>query len=233
MNKMGYSSIDEIRDRGLTPLNVRAFKAAWAEEEALVIDTRHQDLFAKGFIPGSIFIGIDDNFAMWVGALITDLQVPILFISEKGRENEVVTRLSRVGYDHSIGYLDGGFEVWKNSGEEVDQIEEIEANDFERLYTGAHLELNLLDIRKESEFDAQHIRGAINFPLDFINRNMQEIDPSKKYYLHCAGGYRSMIGASILRARGFEQLVNIRGGFNALTKTSLPMTEYHEQTTEL
>lgn len=233
MNKMGYSSIDEIRDRGLTPLSVRAFKAAWAEEEALVIDTRHQDLFAKGFIPGSIFIGIDDNFAMWVGALITDLQVPILFISEKGRENEVVTRLSRVGYDHSIGYLDGGFEVWKNSGEEVDQIEEIEADDFERLYTGAHLELNLLDIRKESEFEAQHIRGAINFPLDFINRNMQEIDPSKKYYLHCAGGYRSMIGASILRARGFEQLVNIRGGFNALTKTSLPMTEYHEQTTEL
>jgi hydroxyacylglutathione hydrolase len=233
MNKMGYSSIDEVRDRGLTPLSVRAFKAAWAEEEALVIDTRHQDIFAKGFIPGSIFIGIDDNFAMWVGALITDLQIPILFISEKGRENEVVTRLSRVGYDHSIGYLEGGFEAWKKSGEEIDQMEEIDAGDFERLFKGVHSEINLLDVRKESEFDAQHIKGAINFPLDFINRNMQEIDSSKKYYLHCAGGYRSMIGASILRARGFEQLVNIRGGFNALTKTSLPMTEYHEQNTEL
>lgn len=232
MNKMGYDSLDEVLERGLNPLSVRAFKAAWAEEEALVIDTRHQDIFAKGFIPGSIFIGIDDNFAMWVGALITDLQQPILFVVEPGREEEVITRLSRVGYDNPIGYLEGGFEAWKEAGEDIDIMDEAAPEELARLYKDK--KIGLLDVRKESEYNEQHIVGAQNFPLDFINRNMSEVNRDKKYYLHCAGGYRSMIAASILRSRGFDKLVNIKGGFKALKEAEqLPMTEYQEQITEL
>lgn len=230
MNKMGYESIDEVRERGLQKLSVRAFKAAWEGEDALVIDTRLQDVFAEGFIPGSIFIGIDDNFAPWVGALIPDLKQPILFIAEAGRENEVVDRLARVGYDNAIGYLDGGFEAWKAAGEEIDTMDQITADAFADVYKQG---VNLLDVRKESEYDAQHIQGAQNFPLDFINKNMSEVNRDLKYYIHCAGGYRSMIAASILRARGFENLVNIQGGFKALSETNLPMTEFVEQETEL
>lgn len=230
MNKMGYDSIDDIRERGIQPLSVRAFKVAWESEEALVIDTRPQDIFAKGFIPGSIFIGIDDNFAMWVGALITDLKQPILFVAEAGREEEVVTRLARVGYDYSIGYLNGGFDTWVAAGEEVDTLEEVTAEEFAQQFNE---NVNLLDVRKESEYDAEHIVGAENFPLDFINRNMSQLDRDKKYFVHCAGGYRSVIAASILRSRGFEGLVNIKGGFKALVETNLKRTEYTEQITEL
>ena len=229
MNKMGYDSIDEVLKRGMNPLSVRAFKAAWAEEEALVIDTRPEAIFPQGFVPGSIFIGIDDNFAMWVGALITDLKMPILFIAEEGREKEVITRLARVGYDFPIGYLEGGFEAWKEAGEDVDYIAEVNATAFATLLKDG----KLLDVRKESEFDAQHIEGAQNFPLDFINRNMSEINRDNRYFLHCAGGYRSLISASILKSRGFEKVVNIKGGFKALVETDLPTTEYQEQITEL
>lgn len=230
MNKMGYESIDVVRERGVQALSVRAFKAAWEGEEALVLDTRHQDVFAKGFIPGSIFIGIDDNFAMWVGALIPDLQQPILFISEPGREEEVVTRLARVGYDNAIGYLKGGFESWKKAGEEVDTLKEITAEAFAKRF---NKNMNVLDVRRTSEFDAEHLVGAVNFPLDFINRNMNQVDRDTKYYLHCAGGYRSAIAASILQSRGFDQIVNIRGGYKALSETDLKRTEYVEQITEL
>jgi hydroxyacylglutathione hydrolase len=230
MNKMGYDSIDEVRNRGTQALSVRAFKAAWEEEEALVIDTRLQDVFAEGFIPGSIFIGIDDNFAMWVGALITDLKLPILFVAEPGREEEVVTRLARVGYDNPIGFLKGGFDAWKEAGEEVDTMEQVTGEEFAKLY---NKDVNLLDVRKESEYAAEHIVGAQNFPLDFINRNMNKLDRDKRYYLHCAGGYRSMIAASILRSRGFENLVNIQGGYKELVQTDLKRTEYVEQITEL
>ncbi len=230
MNKMGYESIEVVRERGVQALSVRAFKAAWEGEEAIVIDTRHQDVFAKGFVPGSIFIGIDDNFAMWVGALVTDLNQPILFIAEAGREDEVVVRLARVGYDNPIGFLEGGMEAWKKAGEEVDTLEEVEADEFAKLF---NKDINLLDVRRTSEFDAEHIVGAENFPLDFINRNMNQIDRDTKYYLHCAGGYRSVIAASILKARGFDQVVNIRGGYKALVNTNLKRTEYVEQITEL
>lgn len=231
MNKMGYESIDTVRERGVQALSVGAFKAAWKSEGALVIDTRHQDQFAKGFVPGSIFIGIDDNFAMWVGTLVKDLDQAILFICEPGREEEVVNRLARVGYDHAIGYLKGGFKSWEAAGEEVDRIEEIEAEDFAPLYLkkGIHL----LDVRRESEFNAEHLFGAVNFPLDFISRNMNQISRDKKYYLHCAGGYRSMIAASILKSRGFEDVVNIRGGYKALSLTDLKRTEFVEQISEL
>jgi len=230
MNKMGYDSIDDIRARGVQPLSVRAFKAAWAEEEALVLDTRHQNDFAQGFIPGSIFIGIDDNFAMWVGALITDLKTPILFVADPGREEEVVTRLARVGYDYAIGYLKGGFAAWKEADEDVDMVEELTAEAFANSFQP---DWNLLDVRKESEFNTQHLIGAQNFPLDFINRNMSRVASDQKYYVHCEGGYRSMIAASILKARSIEQVVNIKGGFKALSETDLPKTAFQEQVTEL
>ncbi len=231
MNKMGYESLDTVRQRGEQALSVRAFKAAWEGNNALVLDTRHQDVFAQGFIPGSVFIGIDDNFAPWVGALITDLKQPILFVCEPGRADEVVTRLARVGYDNPIGYLDGGFETWKKAGEPVDRLEEISAEHFAAKYNGSNL--NVLDVRRASEYQTEHLVGAANFPLDFINQNMSRLKADKTYYLHCAGGYRSVIAASILKARGFDRLVNVRGGYKALSATALPRTEHVEQLTEL
>lgn len=233
MNKMGYDSIDDIRERGLRPLSVRAFKAAWEGEDALLLDARHENEFSKGFIPGAINIGLDGNFAMWVGALITDLKQPILFICENGREEETVTRLARVGYDHTIGYLDGGFEAWKQAGEDVETIPAVDAVQLAKLVK--EKQVNILDVRKESEYNAEHIVGAQNFPLDFINRNMEQVDREKTYYLHCKGGYRSMTAASILLARGFEHLVNVSGGFDALKEAGvdLPFSEFQEQITEL
>lgn len=231
MNKMGYDSIDNVRDRGLQALDVAAFKLVWESEEALVIDTRHQSDFVKGFLPGSIFIGIDDNFAPWVGALITDLSTPILIVAEDGREEEIVTRLARVGYDNAIGYLKGGFEAWQKAGEEVDAMEEITPEAFAKMFDGKNL--NVLDVRRESEYETEHLVGAENFPLDVINKNMSAVDRDKKYYVHCAGGYRSVIAASILRSRGFDQLVNIANGFKGLRETALARTEFHEQVTEL
>lgn len=232
MNKMGYDSIDDVRQKGLRPLSVRAFKAAWEGETAMVLDTRLQDDFAKGFIPGSIFVGIDDAFAPWVGALVEDLTVPILFVCDPGREKEVVDRLARVGYDNPIGYLDGGFDAWVIAGEEVDTIKEVYAKEFEGIYKSEAV--NILDVRRTSEYNAQHIVGAQNFPLDTINKNMSEVDRHTTYYLHCVGGYRSMIAASILRSRGFQHIINIRSGFRALQQeTALPMTEFVEQITEL
>ena len=230
MNKMGYQSLDDVRKQGLRPLGVKAFKAAWEGEGALVIDTRHQDIFAKGFIPGSIFIGIDGSFAMWVGALITDLNQPILFVCEPGREEEVVTRLSRVGYDHSIGYLEGSFAAWIEAGEQIDHLAEMKARDFAANHQPT---MKSLDVRRASEFNAEHLVGSKNFPLDFINRNMHQLDRRETYYLHCAGGYRSVIAASILKARGWDSVVNIRGGYKALIDTDLERTEYVEQITEL
>lgn len=232
MNKMGYASIDKVREQGLHPLSVRAFKAAWEGEEALVLDTRAKTVFTKGFIPGSIFIGVDGSFAAWVGALITDLQQPILFVADPGREQEVVTRLARVGYDNPIGYLEGGFEAWEKAGEEIDTIEDVSPADFVALYKD-NPNIEVYDVRKASEYDAQHIQGAKNFPLDFINRNMNQLNRDAKYYLQCASGYRSVVAASILKARGFKKAANLIEGFNVLKDMDLPKSEYVEQMTEL
>ncbi|HMQ88078.1 MAG TPA: MBL fold metallo-hydrolase [Flavilitoribacter sp.] len=231
MNKMGYDSIEDVRRRGLQALNVREFKTAWEAEDALVIDTRPQEKFAKGFIPGSVFIGVDGSFAMWVGALIQDLKTPILFVAEPGREDEVVTRLSRVGYDNPIGYLEGGFEAWTAAGGDVDTINEVDATQLAQHFDGKNL--SMMDVRKASEYNAEHLVGAFNFPLDFINRNMSTIDRNKTYYIYCASGYRSVVAASILKTRGFEQVVNVRGGYKALIETPLKRTEFVEQLTEL
>lgn len=231
MNKMGYESIEEVRSRGLQGLGVQAFIAAWEGENALVLDTRHQREFVKGFIPGSVFIGLDGDFAPWVGALITDLQQPILFIAEPGREQEVVDRLARVGYDNPIGYLEGGFDTWKHAGQEIDTMDELTPEALAKTFDGKNL--NLLDVRKVSEFNREHVLGARSFPLDFLNRNMQEVKPENHYYLYCGSGYRSVIAGSILKARGVQQVVNIPGGYNALRKTGVAMSDYVEQATEL
>ncbi len=231
MNKMGYESIDEVLDRGVIGLDVKQFVDVVERDEALVLDTRKHEDFVKGFIPGSIWIGIDDNFAPWVGALITDLKKPIVFISSEGREEEVVTRLSRVGYDNSLGYLDGGFDAWIKAGKEIDSIGEVEAEQFSDLYEKGGV--NVLDVRKESEYDTQHLKGAQNFPLDFINKNMDKVDKSNTYYLYCKGGYRSVITASILRARGFQKLFNVQKGFDEIKKYSESISEYNEPITML
>jgi glyoxylase-like metal-dependent hydrolase (beta-lactamase superfamily II)/rhodanese-related sulfurtransferase len=232
MNKMGYDSFDEVLERGVVPLSVDAFISTVESNDAMILDTRHEREFVKGFIPGSIFIGLDGQFASWVGTLITDLKQPLVLVTEPGREEEAVTRLSRVGYDYTLGFLEGGFDAWKAAGKEVDNIPSINAATFaEALRAGNE---TVLDVRRSSEYNTEHVVGAQNFPLDFINRNMAEVDRDRPYLLHCAGGYRSVIAASILKARGFDQLVNVEGGFKAIKESGkVPTTEYAEQITEL
>jgi rhodanese-related sulfurtransferase len=229
----GIESVDDILKKGNRGWNAREFEAARDSLDALVIDTRSKEDFTREHIPDSVFIGLDDNFAPWVGTLVTDLKQPILFIADEGREAEVVTRLARVGYDNSLGYLAGGIDMWKEAGYDTARLEEISAADFASLYQSSGDKINLLDARRHSEFESEHIIGAINFPLDFVNQQMSELDRNKRYYIHCAGGYRSVILASILKARGFEKLVNIRGGFKALSQTSLKRSHYKAPVTQL
>lgn len=230
MNKMGYESIDEILEQGVIALDLKEFSQTVEKNGALIIDARSNDAFAKAHIPGSWFVGIDDNFAPWVGALVTDLKTPIVFLAEEGKEEEVVIRLSRVGYDNTLGYLSGGIETWIAAGGETQGVIEVTAKEFAQTFDKT---CNLLDVRKESEFKAQHIEGAENFPLDFINETITQLNKDTQFYLHCAGGYRSMIAISILQANGFKKLVNIKGGFEALEETNLPQTEFKEQITML
>jgi glyoxylase-like metal-dependent hydrolase (beta-lactamase superfamily II)/rhodanese-related sulfurtransferase len=230
MNKMGYESLDVVKKRGIHPLSVKAFKAAWAEEEALVIDTRNRENFSKGFLPGSIFIGLDGSFAMWVGALVTDLKTPILFICDEGKEEEVVTRLARVGYDNPIGFLKDGFKAWKRAGEDIDTVEEVSGTELSKMN---YKNLEILDVRRESEYNTEHLKCAGNFPLDFINKNMAQVKKDKKYYMYCATGYRSLVAASILKARGFNNVVNVTGGYKEMVETPMERTEFQEQATEL
>ena len=233
MNKLGYESIDKVIDRGLKSLSPAGFEAAANETEALMLDVRDPQDFAKSHIPNSINIGLDGVFASWVGTLIPDLQQEILLIAYPGKEEEAVIRLARVGYDNTIGYLNGGIEEWINKGKVTNQIETIDAEEFAKLFNSKE-PINVLDVRKESEYESEHIKGIPNFPLDFINLHMAELDPTKKYYLHCAGGYRSMITASILKSRGFLNVVNINGGFAALKSTNaFELTEYQEPKTML
>ena len=223
MNKEGYESIDSVMDRGLQALTPEAFEASANETGALLLDTRTPAEFVKGFIPNSIFIGIDDNFAPWVGALIPDIEQNILIIAEEGREEEVVTRLARVGYDHAIGFLRGGFTAWKAAGKEVDQVESISAEVFaDRMKKGV---LEVVDVRRDGEYRKSHLPEARLAPLDYINDNMASFKNDRQTYVHCAGGYRSVIASSILKSRGFDQIVNIEGGFGAIAKTDLALEE--------
>lgn len=218
MNIQGYNKFDEIIAKGTKGLDPEEFEVLANIHNAVVIDTRNAAEFTKGFIPNSINIGIDGSFAVWVGTLIPDVKQTILIVADEGREEEIVTRLSRVGYDHAMGYLKGGINAWKNAGKELEHIETISVNDFAALNEKDNL--NILDVRKASEFESEHIIGAINAPLDYINQSMKLIDPKTNYYVHCAGGYRSMIFASILKARGYDNLINISDGFTAIKNTN-------------
>ncbi len=225
LNIKGYESIDKVLERGHHAMSPDAFEAAANETGALLLDTRDPQTFAKGFVPNSINIGIDGSFAPWVGTLIPDIRQEILLITEEGREEEVITRLARVGYDYTIGYLKGGFEAWKNAGKEIDTIKSISAEELSSLAETS--DINILDVRKNSEFASEHVLNAENAPLDFINDSMLQVDKNKTYYVHCASGYRSMIFASVLRARGYDNLIDIRGGFKAIKdKSGFQLTDY-------
>jgi glyoxylase-like metal-dependent hydrolase (beta-lactamase superfamily II)/rhodanese-related sulfurtransferase len=226
MNKMGYESIDKVMEKGSKALSPDMFEEVANAYGAVMLDVRNAEEFAKGFVPNSVNIGLDGQFAPWVGALLTDLKQSILLITPEGREEETVLRLARVGYDNCLGYLDGGFNAWKNAGKEVDTVETVTSEEFSDILN-KDKNINVLDVRRKSEYDSEHIIDAQNFPLDYINKNMAEVNRDKKYYIHCAGGYRSMIAASILKARGFENLIDVNGGFNAIRATGkVPMTDY-------
>ena len=217
MNKEGYESIDEVLQRGRKALSADAFEAAANETSALILDTREAQVFARGFIPNSINIGIEGNFAPWVGALIPDVRQEILLVADEGREEEVITRLARVGYDHALGFLKGGFAAWTEASKEVDTIESITPEEMAtRLHRG---EGKVLDVRRKAEYAKEHIAGAENLELDYINDHMHDLDKEQTYFVHCAGGYRSMIFISILRARGYKNLIDVKGGFTAIKTT--------------
>jgi hydroxyacylglutathione hydrolase len=224
MNKEGYTSIDKVLSRGTTPLTAEEFEVIANETGAVILDTRHPQKFASGFIPNSINIGIDGSFAPWVGALIPGVEQPILILADEGREAEVVTRLARVGYDNTQGFLKGGFDAWIKAGKDTDSITSISAEELAKRFK--ENKINVFDVRKESEFNAEHVEGAINTPLDYINEHLSEIPKDETVYLHCAGGYRSMIAASILRARGWNNIIDIDGGFKSISSTDLPRTNF-------
>jgi len=225
MNIKGYESFDKVKEQGTRALSVREFEAAANETNALLIDTRNAQTFAKGFIPNSINIGIDGSFATWVGTMVPDVKQAILLIADEGREEEIVTRLARVGYDNALGFLKGGFESWHKEGKEIDEIISVSAEHLaDMLYNE---QVNIIDVRKASEFESEHIIEAINMPLDFINNYMSAIDKNITYYVHCAAGYRSMLFTSILRSRGYDNLIDVKGGFNEIKKTNkFKLTDY-------
>ena len=226
MNIQGYDSIDKVLERGQHALSPDAFETVANETSALILDTRDAQSFAKGFVPNSINIGIDGSFAPWVGAMIPDIKQEILLITEPGRETEVITRLARVGYDFTIGYLDGGIDSWKNAGKELDTIVSISPETLAQKQA-ADPNIAILDVRKASEYGSEHIINAQNAPLDFINNSMASIDKDKTYFVHCAGGYRSMIFISILKARGFEHLIDVKGGFKDIKESGkFAITDY-------
>jgi glyoxylase-like metal-dependent hydrolase (beta-lactamase superfamily II)/rhodanese-related sulfurtransferase len=225
LNKMGYDNIDEVMKRGAHALSPREFDTVANATGAVILDVRDKKAFVKGYIPNSIFIGLDGSFAPWVGALIPDLKQEILIVAPAGREKETVLRLARVGYDNALGYLEGGFEAWKGAGMEIETIDTIDVPELEKRFKG-NTKMHILDVRKPGEWSAGHIEGAQHFPLDFINNHMSDVDREETYYLHCRSGYRSTIAASILKARGFEKLINVHGLFEQISKSQIPVTDF-------
>ena len=224
LNKTGADSLDDVMATGNIALDVDTFEAMANHEGALVLDTRNETNFVQGFVPNSIFIGVDGSFAPWVGALIADLKQPIILVTDEGREEEVITRLSRVGYDNTLGYLKGGIAAWKAAGKEIDTVTSVGTDVLKgKLETET---INVLDVRKPGEYLAEHIEKAKNTPLDFINTEMNRIDKNTEYYIHCAGGYRSVIFSSILKSRGFDKVINVAGGFDAIVKEGIPVTDF-------
>ena len=226
MNKVGYDSFADVLAKGNHPLSPEAFENLANTQDALVLDVRDREKFSASHVPNSIYIGIDGQFAPWVGALIIDIKQPILLVVPEGRSEEVVTRLSRVGYDNVLGYLKGGIIAWTSSGRETNSINNISAETLEHR-VNADTAKHLLDTRKPTEFLAEHLVAAKNYPLDYINGSLfNELDRDTTYHLHCGSGYRSLIAASILRARGFQNIVNVRGGWNSIKETGLEKSAY-------
>ena len=224
MNKNGYESFESVLNHGMKALTAAEFEATAENTEALILDTRTASDFSKGFIPQSVNIGLDGDFAPWVGALIADVKQPLLLVTDEGKEEETVTRLSRVGFDNLLGHLKGGIGSWLDSGKEADTVDRITAQQFAiDISIG---EDKIIDVRKESEYAAEHVEEAYNRPLAYINEWIKNIDPDENFFLHCAGGYRSMIAASILQARGYRNFTEIAGGFKAISDTAIPKTDY-------
>ena len=222
LNKEGYENVEDIISDAIA-YDAETFELVANKIDTVILDVRHQDDYSKGHIPQSIFIGIDGDFAPWVGALIPDIKQPILLVTPVGREKESITRLARVGYDNTLGYLKGGFETWKNAGLEYDTVNWVTANGLEELMEE---KVPVFDVRKEGEFKSEHVEGAHSTPLDFINDYITEFPKEEEFYVHCAGGYRSVIAASILKARGYHNIVNVLGGFAYIKKTALKTTNY-------
>ncbi len=228
MNIQGYEGINEVMKRGQHKLTPEEFEIVANETRALILDVRDPQNFEKGFIPNSINIGLNGSFAVWAGTLITDIKQEILLVADPGKEEEAITRLARVGYDYTIGFLSGGFEAWKNAGKEVDLLATISVDELAKIQE-KQPGIAILDVRKKSEYDSEHIINAVNAPLDYVNESMIQVEKEKTTYVHCAGGYRSMIFASILKARGYDNLVNVDGGFKAIKDSGkFNITDYKE-----
>jgi rhodanese-related sulfurtransferase len=223
MNANGYESLDNIFKKSLKALNAQEFHQFSQDDEVVVLDVRHEDDFVKSHIPNSIFIGIQGNFAPWVGSLIGNVNQKLLIVSPKGREKETITRLSRVGFDQVLGYLEGEIAAWKDAGFKTESIQSVSPEEFANQFTPHTL---VIDARKPSEFESEHVQNALNFPLDSIQSNFQNIDKNKTFYLHCAGGYRSVIMASVLKSKGLHHFINIQKGMNGIMATQVPITNF-------
>ncbi|OPC06941.1 MBL fold metallo-hydrolase [Elizabethkingia ursingii] len=223
MNKKGYESFDHVLEQGLKPLSAEAFEAVADEAGALILDTRPAAEFHKNFIPQSVNIGVKGDFAPWVGAMIVDVKQPLLLVTDEGREEEVITRLSRVGFDNVLGYLKGGVPAWQSAGKETDSVDRITPEEFAQRYTE---DAKVIDVRKEGEYAAEHVADAYSRPLAYINTWIKDVDPKEHFFLHCAGGYRSMIAASILQARGYRNFTEVEGGFGKIKLTEVPTTDF-------
>jgi rhodanese-related sulfurtransferase len=216
MNIKGYDQIDEVVEKGTKALSVAAFEAALEESKAIIIDTRPAKEFARGYIPGSYNIGLDGSFANWVGTTIVDVTQPLLIIAKPGKEEEVAIRLARIGFDNALGFLKGGVKAWEKAGKQLFTVKSIRPEKLASLMKKQHT--NVLDVRRKSEFNSEHVLHAVNMPLDYYKEQLASIDKNKVYYVHCKSGYRSMVFISILRALGYENLVDIKGGFDAIKK---------------
>ncbi|OPB86202.1 MBL fold metallo-hydrolase [Elizabethkingia ursingii] len=223
MNKKGYESFDHVLEQGLKPLSAEDFEAVADEAGALILDTRPAAEFHKNFIPQSVNIGVKGDFAPWVGAMIVDVKQPLLLVTDEGSEEEVITRLSRVGFDNVLGYLKGGVPAWQSAGKETDSVDRITPEEFAQRYTE---DAKVIDVRKEGEYAAEHVADAYSRPLAYINTWIKDVDPKEHFFLHCAGGYRSMIAASILQARGYRNFTEVEGGFGKIKLTEVPTTDF-------
>ena len=224
LNKEGYESIDVVLKNGSKPLTVKEFENIANETQAVILDVRSIADFATGHLPKSIFIGLDGGFAPWVGELIVDVKKAILLVVPEGREEEAVTRLSRVGFDNTLGFLSGGIEAWKEEGKEIDIVNSIPTSEFISLRNKT--KSKIFDVRKQSEYLSEHVLESRNIPLSDLNLHLSEFPKEAEFFLHCAGGYRSMIAASILKSRDYHNLIDIQGGYQALKQTEIPKSNY-------